>query len=141
MRDWTIVTKIWAILTLSVVVGAASSGFLFFRMQSLVGAYETLFDKDVANQARARVMQVTFKKQVQEWKDLLLRGRSAEARKQYADAFHKDAENVRALAAELRAGMAEPEAIQILDRFIEAHSAMQRKYDAALSEFVKSDGA
>ena len=110
MREWTILSKIWAVLTLSVVVGAASSGFLFLRLENVVGAYEELFDKDVSNQARARVMQVTFKKQVQEWKDLLLRGKAEDARKNYADAFHKDAENVRALAVELRAGIVEPEA-------------------------------
>ncbi len=140
MRNWTIVSKIWSILTLSVVVGAASSGFLFLRLESVVGSYEELFDKDVNNQAHARVMQVTFKKEVQEWKDLLLRGRAAAARKTYADAFHKDSDLVSALAVQLRATVTSAEALQLLDRFTEAHAAMRTNYDAALDEFVKGDG-
>ncbi len=141
MRNWTIVSKIWAVLTLSVVVGAASSGFLFLRLESVARAYEELFDKDVTNQDHARVMQVAFKKEVQEWKDLLLRGRAPDSRKQYADAFHKESGDVRAMAAKLKAGIVDAEAANMLDRFMEAHAAMQSKYDAALNEFTKSGGA
>ncbi len=140
MRNWSIVSKIWAILALSVVGGAGGSGFLFLRLEGVVGAYENLLDQDLASQDRVRVMQVTFKKQVQEWKDLLLRGRATDARKNYADAFHKDSDLVRALALELRSAIRDPEASGLLDQFIAAHAVMQTKYDAALDAFVKSGG-
>ena len=68
MKNWTVTTKIWAIVGLCVFVGAASGGFLLYRLNTIVSSYEHLFDRDVHDQDLARVMQVTFKKQVQEWK-------------------------------------------------------------------------
>ena len=54
----------------------------------------TLLNVDVAQQAAARVMQVTFKKQVQEWKDTLLRGSDPDALQKYSNAFHARARDV-----------------------------------------------
>jgi hypothetical protein len=47
-------------------------------------------------------MQVTFKKQVQEWKDLLLRGSDPAALRHYEAAFQQEEQNVVSAAAQLK---------------------------------------
>jgi methyl-accepting chemotaxis protein len=140
VRNWTITGKIWAILSLSVAVGAASGGFLFYRLESVVGSYERLFAHDVHDQDLSRKMQVTFKKQVQEWKDLLLRGRDPAMMRKHSGAFEEEAGNVRALAAQLKQRGAGGNADAMLDEFIAAHQAMSATYGRAQQVFVQSKG-
>ena len=70
MTNWKITSRIWGILGLTLLIGALSAGFLYVRLNAVVSAYERLFDQNVRDQDLSRVMQVTFKKQVQDWKDI-----------------------------------------------------------------------
>jgi methyl-accepting chemotaxis protein len=140
MKHWTIPFRIWCILTLALLAGTAGGGFLYQRLRSMASAYELLFDRDVHDQDLSRIMQVTFKKQVQEWKDLLLRGRDPDALKKYGSAFHAQADSVREIAARLKGVVADDRAVEVLDRFIRAHTEMMLKYDAALAAFTASGG-
>lgn len=141
MRNWTITGKIWAILSLSVAVGAASGGFLFYRLESVVWSYERLFAHDVRDQDLSRQMQVTFKKQVQEWKDLLLRGRDPAMMKKYSVAFEKETGDVRALAAQLRQSVDGEHARELVDQFAAAHESMSATYSRAQQVFAQSKGS
>jgi methyl-accepting chemotaxis protein len=140
MRAWKITTKIWGILGLTMLVGAAGGGFLFLRLQNIVGAYERLFDQNVRDQDLSRVMQLTFKKQVQEWKDVLLRGQDPQALQKYSTAFHQDAALVKETAVRLKASITDDHAIGLLGEFVVAHDAMMGKYDASLAAFAASNG-
>lgn len=110
------------------------------RLRSVAAAYEQLFDKDVRDQDLSRVMQLTFKKQVQEWKDILLRGRDPTAREQYAADFHREAQSVQEIAARLGGAITDSRAAETLHRFVQAHQAMMARYDAALAAFAASQG-
>jgi methyl-accepting chemotaxis protein len=140
MKHWTIPFKIWCILTLALLAGASGGGFLYHRLRSVASAYETLFDRDVHDQDLSRVMQLTFKKQVQEWKDLLLRGRDPDALRKYDAAFHAQADSVREIGARLKGVIADDRAVEILGQFIRAHGEMMVKYDAAMAAFTASGG-
>jgi methyl-accepting chemotaxis protein len=140
VRNWTINGRIWAVLSLAALVGISSGGFLFFRLESVVAGYERLFTRDVRDQDLARQMQVAFKKEVQEWKDLLLRGRDPALFAKYSAAFQKESEEVRRLAAELQSSVDNREARSILDRFVQADQAMAASYGPALQVFAQSKG-
>lgn len=63
--------------------------------------YNALLNTQVHQMELARVVQVDFKKQVQEWKDILLRGHNAEDLKIYTQKFKDKESAVRAEASTL----------------------------------------
>ena len=141
MASWRITTRIWGILLLGLLTGALSAGFLYLRLNAVVSAYEQVFDQKVRDQDMARVMQVTFKKQVQEWKDTLLRGHDPAALKKYSTAFHQESEAIGKIAHQLESSIDDEHARQLLSQFETAHGQMMTKYDAALAMFAASGGA
>jgi methyl-accepting chemotaxis protein/methyl-accepting chemotaxis protein-1 (serine sensor receptor) len=127
-------------IALSVFVGVSSGGFLFYRLESIVASYERLFTHDVHDQDLARQMQVTFKKQVQEWKDMLLRGRDPAMLAKYSAAFEKESGNVRQLGALLKQSIDSDRARVMADQFTQAHEAMSVTYRRAQQAFAASKG-
>jgi len=140
MENWKITTRIWVVLALGVMVGIGAAGFLFQRLETVASSYERLFDHNVKDQDLSRVLQVTFKKQVQEWKDLLLRGKDPASLKKYSDAFHQESNSVREMAGRLRQSLDDEKAARLLDQFMQAHQTMLVRYDAALAVFAASRG-
>ncbi|BFI95296.1 MAG: methyl-accepting chemotaxis protein [Rhodanobacter sp.] len=86
----------------------------------------------------ARVAQVDFKKQVQNWKDTLLRGASPVAFKKYHDEF---IERSHAVDQDLLSLKQQMTALGVDNRGVDAalatHAELQKRYDAAL---LKYDG-
>ena len=85
---------------------------------------------------RARGGQVNFKKQVQEWKDILLRGGDPEAFAKYFQAFEKQEQAARADLAELRdrlgtLGLPSSNVVGLLA----AHATLGDRYREALKHF------
>jgi methyl-accepting chemotaxis protein len=123
-----------------VVVGLASSGWLMFSLHSNVGLYDGIFASEVAQQDDARVIQVTFKKQVQEWKNILLRGADYEAYQKHAKGFHDEETLVRELSLTLQQRLTDDQASKILREFVAAHDAMKAGYAKAEAAFAATQG-
>jgi methyl-accepting chemotaxis protein/methyl-accepting chemotaxis protein-1 (serine sensor receptor) len=143
MRRWKISTQFWAVVGATWLVGTASSGFLIYRVGSICAAYDATFERGISEfhqQDAARVVQVTFKKQVQEWKDVLLRGSDPDSLTKYTDAFHDKEKTVRAAAADLQTTVTDPEVKALLSDFVQAHVAMGNTYGKALSAFTVAKG-
>jgi methyl-accepting chemotaxis protein len=143
MRNWKIATQFWVLVVATLLVGAAASGFLIYRLGSITAAYDQVFATGIAEfhqQDGARVLQVTFKKQVQEWKDVLLRGFDPASLTKYSDAFHEREKDVRTEGAELQNSVSDPEVKALLGRFLQAHVTMGATYDKALRAFAAAKG-
>ncbi|MFK2877081.1 methyl-accepting chemotaxis protein [Rhodanobacter hydrolyticus] len=84
----------------------------------------------------ARVAQVDFKKQVQSWKDTLLRGATPEAFKKYHDQFGTSSQAVDRDLASLKQQMT---ALGLDSRGVDAalstHAELQKRYEDALQKY------
>ncbi len=81
-------------------------------------------------------MQLDFKKQVQEWKDVLLRGSNPDLLKKYWENFEQDETRIRETGQSLLRGLkGEPQAREILAKFLESHEKMGKSYRSALEAF------
>jgi methyl-accepting chemotaxis protein len=143
MTKATVAGKVWTVVALCLAVSGSAIGFLMFQLKTTSASYdETLknLQARVREQDMARRMQVTFKKQVQEWKDTLLRGYNPADLAKYSGQFHSDAGKVKEIGSELSAEITDEEAHALIAQFLEAHAALLTKYEAALQVFTATHG-
>jgi methyl-accepting chemotaxis protein/methyl-accepting chemotaxis protein-1 (serine sensor receptor) len=141
MSRFNLTWRIAIAVGIAILTGAAASGTLLWQLKSTSATYDAMLDTDeVQQQDRARVMQVAFKKQVQEWKDLLLRGHKYEDFKKYEGQFHTEEVAVREMAQALLKGVNDPDAKKRIQEFIVAHEAMGKAYAKAIDAFSGSKG-
>ena len=107
------------------------------QQEALAAATQLLGTVDEVRQA-----QVTFKKQVQEWKDVLLRGGSATDFTAYWAAFESEDKEVNDDLAATRAKLAEMQfSTAPLDKFLASHATLDAAYRAAIKNYVPGDPA
>ena len=140
MKNWNLATKIWTLLGLSWVIGLGSAGFLFYELKASSNAYKTILNREIQERSDMGVLTVDFKKQVQAWKDILLRGYDPENLKKYSKEFHETATKVRAAAVKLQGQTGDAEVRKIMEGFVQAHDAMSVKYEKALEAFTATKG-
>ena len=87
-----------------------------------------------------RVMQVTFKKQVQAWKDILLRGSDPESLKKYEAEFHNLDAEVQKQGQALEALTSDPAIRSQVEAFLTAHAEFGKPWNVALAKFKQSRG-
>lgn len=139
----TLGARIWLVIALCMGLGACAIVVLTYELKATSNTYEatmTRLQETARQQDAARVLQVTFKKQVQEWKDTLLRGYNPDDLAKYSAQFHADSSNVVSLGAALQSSLSDPELRSPVDQFVRAYETMRDKYDVALSAFVQAKG-
>jgi methyl-accepting chemotaxis protein len=128
----TKILALFAVCTL-LVIGAAAAGF--WRFSASLEA----FDQDVMasqNNAIAVVtMEADFKKQVQEWKDTLLRGKQPDALAKYWGNFEAREADVHREAEKLSRSIPDPDTAQLVVQFLAAHQSMGEAYRRGLQQF------
>jgi len=131
--------QIWMLGALLLVGGAATT----IVLTTVRSGYDALLTRSLSGtQDQARVIQVTFKKQVQDWKDILLRGHDYDQFVKYRTQFHDEEASAVKRAGALRAGLSgDPEAQQLIDAFIASHNALSTSYASALKGFEASRGS
>src|SRR5579859_4094415 len=140
MKNIKLAVKIWLLIGLTWGIGTFAAIFLMYRSQRILQDYEDLFQREVRLQDSARQMQVRFKIQVQDWKDILLRGHDPEALRKYTAAFHDEGNAVRQLAELLCRDLPDPQLRSLADEFARSHAELGRKCTAGLESFGRAKG-
>jgi len=113
-------------------LSAAAVGLWQFDV-SLRAFEEVGLDQNRAVNVQAA--EAAFKKQVQEWKDMLLRGKKPEALDKYWTNFQQRESEVRGLAEQLSRDISDPETKQLVAQFVTAHKGMGDGYRRGLQAF------
>ena len=130
-----------ALLILALVAGLG-----FAAIWNQVQLYQGLIDHEAENHKQILMMVADFKKQVQEWKNVLLRGHDPEKYRKYWGKFEKQERAVRergeALLARLRgrgdASAKEAAAADTVAEFLREHEAMGQAYRKGRTAFEQA---
>ncbi len=118
-------------------VAAACLGFWQFASSIRI------FDQEVGSSQTSALQieaaETAFKKQVQEWKDTLLRGKKPEAFDKYWSAFQQREAEVHDLTEGMIYSVGDSEASQLLAQFVAAHKKMGEAYRRGLDQFKGHD--
>src|ERR1700749_1360748 len=104
--------------------GSAAGLFGVLQMNSAAGTYERLIEVDDAQARQASDALVAFKNQVQNGKDILLRGKSPAQFDKYWVGFQKYEQAVQSATQKLADDLQPGEARAKMERFVALHNAM-----------------
>lgn len=138
MRSLRIAQTIYLLLGAALLAGGLASTYLMFRCAAVSAGYTKIIHGEIAQAQQVRVLQVTFKKQVQAWKDILLRGNDDAALSKYETEFHSLSGQVQTSGAALIGRVGDPQARSGLASFLEQHQLLDAQYNAALVDFRKT---
>jgi methyl-accepting chemotaxis protein len=121
-------------------LGVTGISALLYGISAVTGSYDRILSTEVQQQNQGRIMQVTLKKEVQEWKDILLRGHDPASLEKYTVAFHRQQTLVNDDANQLQQELQEAEIAPLVAEFKTAHESMAARYEPALAAFAKGQG-
>jgi methyl-accepting chemotaxis protein-1 (serine sensor receptor) len=109
--------------------------FGMFQLNQGLATYETTVRAHTAQERDVALLLNDFKTQVQEWKNVLLRGKDQAQRERYWTAFQKKEADVARGAQQLAAALGDSEAGQLIARFRAAHTTMGAGYRKGYAAF------
>jgi len=128
-------TKLLMIFAASVILIIAAAGFGAWQAYTGVTAFETQVMPSQSQAVQVAAMESAFKKQVQEWKNVLLRGKKPDALAKHWKQFEDQENDVRARGARLTDSVGDAEAKMLLGQFTRAHQDMGAAYRKGLEKF------
>ncbi|MGE4473575.1 MAG: methyl-accepting chemotaxis protein [Sulfuricurvum sp.] len=130
IKQKLIIINIGALIGMLLVVTIAMVSYGSILDTSIESSQKTLKQIDTA-----RSIQVAFKKQVQEWKNILLRGEKPEKYEKYLKNFIKQEETVQQEIKALKLITENPKIVAMIDDFAKAHTVLGKEYRQGLSAF------
>ena len=134
-RSTSVQTKLLGALALGLTV------ILFCALGGLASAWLSLSTEvppQVQRAADAERVGREFRAQVQEWKNVLIRGNDPAMLEKHLKAFKDNGAQVQTLATQLADGIDDPDAAKIAREFVQQHAALQANYLDALEAFAES---
>ncbi|GEM_PF-174113 len=121
---------------LIIVVGVFTSGLV--TTNNTIEDYQNLIDNDFVTLEEVAELNVMFKTQVQEWKNVLLRGHDQADRDKYWQRFLSAESEIPAEIARLKAKSDDAAVIEALDSFAEGYPPMMAAYKVGFDIFMSS---
>ncbi len=129
---------------LSVIVGGISlllivSVMAVWSLTGKVGEYRDLFEIQVHQEREIHGINLTFKIQVQEWKNILLRGQDITRRDEYWERFTRLHNDIQARTLALLNGLEPSPARSSVQSFLRSHEQLLAQYQTGLDAFNASE--
>ena len=135
------------LVCLSIVMAMVIWGIVSLWAQ--IQVYQSLIIHESQNQYEVSLVELDFKTQVQEWKNVLLRGKDADKRNKYWQRFQKREAEVQTSINRLKTALIdkaqyninyrESPVIQLVSDFIKAHQSMGIAYRKGYAAFVAAN--
>lgn len=116
----------------------AAALYYYSNVTAGIDSYRRLIEQEVSHRHEVALVLSDFKVQVQEWKNVLLRGHDEEQRKKYWAQFLAQEEKVQKGALTLATHLGTTEAARKLENFAREHSQMGHKYRQGLDAFIQA---
>ena len=100
--------------------------------------FQQVLSHEVNNERTVLKMVSGFKKQVQEWKNVLLRGSDPAALKKYWGKFERQESDIQEQGRQLLGALATGESSRLLQQFLQRHREMGASYRKGLAVFRES---
>ena len=138
MKSLRIAQTIYLLLGLALLAGGTASTYLMVRCAVISSDYTAIIQGEIAQAQQVRVIQVNFKKQVQAWKDILLRGKDDAALSKYETEFHSLEGQVKADSTALSEQIQDEQAHSGLENFERQHQLLGNQFEAALADYKEN---
>ena len=112
---------------MSLLLLLAAALFGISRLNQALDTYQTSVAQSFEHERMASSMLNDFKVQVQEWKNVLLRGKDPEQLTRYWAAFQKQEKSINEQAQKLLAALPAGEGRERVSQFVQAHERMGRR--------------
>jgi methyl-accepting chemotaxis protein-1 (serine sensor receptor) len=124
-------------LTFAVTIFLLISAALFgiYQLNQSINLYQTEVKQDTDYGRQVLETTVLFKTQVQEWKNVLLRGKDPAQLDKYWASFVKHEKDIDTHARAILVTMHQPEMRKLMETFIEQHATMGANYRKGLDAF------
>lgn len=126
-------------LGVALLVASAAGLFGVFQMNDAANTYERLIEVDGSQARQVADALVAFKNQVQNGKDILLRGKNPKQLDKYWSAFEKYEQASQTITEKLAIELPPGEARSMIEQFNVLHKQMGQSYRKALELFKASD--
>ncbi|MFT5592272.1 MAG: methyl-accepting chemotaxis protein [Oceanicoccus sp.] len=132
-------TKLLAIIGTGILGVGIISGISFLSLSNKVTEFESVLGHDVASALAADAMVVEFKVQVQEWKNVLIRGHDDAKREKYWGKFQQQHDKVQALGDKVISLSSQNDIKQLTQAFLAEHKTLLGKYKTGYKAFVAAN--
>ncbi len=130
--------KLLAIIASGILGLGLISAISFFSLSGSVSEFEDVLDRDVATALAADKMTLQFKTQVQEWKNVLLRGHDSAKRDKYWGKFQKQHTSVQDTGKRILELSRQEETRTLTQQFLSQHKDLLPKYKLGYQAFINS---
>jgi methyl-accepting chemotaxis protein-1 (serine sensor receptor) len=135
MRTSSLQFKVILLAACAMAFALAASIFSLSRVYGSITELDRITREDFQSQQAILRASISLRQQVQEWKNILLRGAEPSLLEKYWGQFEREEKETASLVREARAGIRQPEVLAKLEEFMTAHRAAGEAYRKALQEF------